>query len=389
MGKLILRTDVKPNEKGENPIYLQYTVDGHVAKAATGIFVTKKDWNEKLQQIRATYPNATLLNNLLAKKKTDVDSAILNFPDYKRLTIQVERKMLVGESPEDTGYDVDFIDLVLEQNDVRYKTERIGISVHDNVVSAMNGFQQFLRVKSGCESVNCSEVTEKLIDEYIIWRKDFRGNDNASINKTLTPIFKTAQYAARRGYMQHEVADAICEKYLSTSAKRLDEEDDTDVKYLTEEQMNEFVRLSKEVKYPRTKDYMDMFLFSVNAWGLRFSDLLTLRWDNIDMENKLLRKTIYKTGRKHEIRLNEGAMEILNRWQGRYKRFVFGLLSDNFGLNDEAELKKQRLYRNRPILQSLNTVGYKLGLDFRLTMHVARHTFAVLALNRKVDVHTH
>ena len=28
-----------------------------------------------------------------------------------------------------------------------------------------------------------------------------------------------------------------------------------------------------------------------------------------------------------------------------------------------------------------------MGLDFNLTMHVARHTFAVWALNKGVDVH--
>ena len=33
------------------------------------------------------------------------------------------------------------------------------------------------------------------------------------------------------------------------------------------------------------------------------------------------------------------------------------------------------------------TIGDKIGLDFNLTMHVARHTFAVWALDAGVDVH--
>ena len=32
-------------------------------------------------------------------------------------------------------------------------------------------------------------------------------------------------------------------------------------------------------------------------------------------------------------------------------------------------------------------VGNKMGLPFHLTMHVARHTFAVMALNRGVTIH--
>ena len=46
-----------------------------------------------------------------------------------------------------------------------------------------------------------------------------------------------------------------------------------------------------------------------------------------------------------------------------------------------------RLNKNRAIQTSLNTIGEKMGLKFNLKMHVARHTFAVLALNRGVDVH--
>ena len=35
----------------------------------------------------------------------------------------------------------------------------------------------------------------------------------------------------------------------------------------------------------------------------------------------------------------------------------------------------------------VNEVGNKMGLPFHLTMHVARHTFAVMALNRGVTIH--
>ena len=59
----------------------------------------------------------------------------------------------------------------------------------------------------------------------------------------------------------------------------------------------------------------------------------------------------------------------------------------DFDLSDMSELKRMRLNKNRAILTSLKTIGDKIGLDFNLTMHVARHTFAVWALNAGVDVH--
>lgn len=73
----------------------------------------------------------------------------------------------------------------------------------------------------------------------------------------------------------------------------------------------------------------------------------------------------------------------MERWRekGVSDRFVFGLLPDDFDLRDKEERKRQRLNKNRAILTSLKTLGDKIGLPFNLTMHVARHTFAVLALN--------
>ena len=43
--------------------------------------------------------------------------------------------------------------------------------------------------------------------------------------------------------------------------------------------------------------------------------------------------------------------------------------------------------RNKAIQTSLRGLGDKLGLPFHLTIHVARHTFAVLALKNGVDVY--
>lgn len=134
-----------------------------------------------------------------------------------------------------------------------------------------------------------------------------------------------------------------------------------------------------------------MFLFAFHACGLRFSDVLTLRWSDIDFETKHLNKVLVKGRKKqgHRIALTPSAIAILEKWKekGLNNRFVFGLLPNNFDLNDEEELKRQRLNRNRPIIQSLRTIGDKMGLNFSLTFHVARHTFAVCALNDGVGVH--
>ena len=122
---------------------------------------------------------------------------------------------------------------------------------------------------------------------------------------------------------------------------------------------------------------------------MRVSDIITLEWDHIDWEKREIAKNYFKTKTAVNIPLTDAAIEILERWKqyDRSKRFVFDLLPEDFNLKDPKAMKNARLSKNRNLQQSLRSVGEKLGLRFNLTMHVARHTFAVLSIKKGIDVH--
>lgn len=142
-------------------------------------------------------------------------------------------------------------------------------------------------------------MTIDVIHNFIIWKKESRGNKEETINKALTPLMKAANEAARHGWMSAEEAASISNSYLMPKADLEEEAEDRDVKYLTKEQLADFVDYYEKAKCPKTKDYMDMFLFAFHACGLRFSDVLTLRWTDIDFETKHLNKVLVK-GRKRQ-----------------------------------------------------------------------------------------
>ena len=114
---------------------------------------------------------------------------------------------------------------------------------------------------------------------------------------------------------------------------------------------------------------------------------MTLEWNHVDLKNKTLTKMLVKTKNRISIKLTPAALEILGRWEGRYPRFVFGRLSSDFDVSDPKALKEEIGKKNRTIVQSLHSIGEKMKLPFNLSMHVARHTFAVKALNEGVPVH--
>ena len=98
---------------------------------------------------------------------------------------------------------------------------------------------------------------------------------------------------------------------------------------------------------------------------------------------KILIKTANYRQNTHRIPLTDSALEILKRWKKKTgnNRFVFGLLADDFDLDNKEALYKRRNTVDKSINQSLAVVGLILKFTNPLTMHVARHSFAVMALN--------
>ncbi len=386
-GNLILRTDRNPDANGRYCVYIDYVLQSKHAKVATEVWVEEKYFDKKKKEISTSHPFATKLNRQLDVMRREIDERVFDYSQKHRLTIDALRALAQGRVvPKGVRNTDDFIEFAIKVINEEYKLQRIGVSVRDNALCGFNMFRKFLRQQHGEDSLYIKELSIDLIRDYIFWRQG-NGNTNETINKALTPIIKAARRASSEKLIDSSIYDELTRMYLPSRLEQ-GEEDASEVHYLTEEQLRKFADLFNTVKYPRTRDYIDLFLFSFYACGLRISDLITLEWKSINFENREIRKVIYKSDRIHTIPLNDGAMEILKRWRNRSQgRFVFGLLSDNFDLSDESELKRMRLNKNRAIITSLKTLGDKIGLRFNLTMHVARHTFAVLALNKGVDVH--
>ena len=400
LGKYRLRTPKTIDKSKTYPIELEYTWNRQVLRKSANIFVKAADWNQNGNQgrgeIRSSYGNEyKRLNKVLMERVDTMDAQLAeyNVKHPNQITAEVIAGFLSHKPLTRKDQGKDFAEFVLERLESEYSRHKIGRSRYKNGICCMNVFTTFLRATNQGtyekDKIYVGDITPELIDGYITWRRDIRQNGDETINHSLTPILKACSYAAELGMIEQSVNARIQDMMIVTKPSLSDEESEFDGKALTKEQMDALLEYYKNCKEPRRKEFMEMFFFAFHACGLRIVDVMTLQWGHINFEKKELRKIMIKTSKRHVIPLTEPALKILRKWQEKRVgcRYVFDLVNDNLDLNDEEALYKARINATKCIGQSLAVVGEQLEFPFSLSMHVARHSFAVvMALNKGLSM---
>ena len=394
-GKFILRALRQSKTGRSNAVYLYYYWQKRQIRKAMDLFVDGKDWNPNAENntggFRPSYGQEYVkYNTYLQKFLREVDNKIVSYIDmHGDISPETILDIIDGNDKvlrQDQG--IEFLDFAKQRFVDRYNSGLIGVSSRENGISYINQFARFLmsehRGSHGPknELLYISEITERIVLDFRNW---FLGCNRKvdTVNKVIQAIGSICDYAAHLHYLSLEVAMNI--RNLHLTDRSLDAEE-VSVKYLTEEQLQKFADLRDSLQIVRQREFHDMFMFSFYACGLRLIDMMTLRWKDIDFEKKIIRKVQVKTRNRNVIPIREPAFDILERWKSRYRVFVFGLLSDQFDLNDDEALRKRRNSITATINTSLKRQSKLAGLDREITFHFARHTWAVLALKRGVEI---
>jgi integrase len=93
-----------------------------------------------------------------------------------------------------------------------------------------------------------------------------------------------------------------------------------------------------------------------------------------------------KTRGRNIIPLTDKAIEILEKWKNRHNVFVFGLLPEYFDLKDEERLRTRRNSITSTINKQLENISKKAQLGKKVTFHMARHSWAVNALEQGMSI---
>jgi integrase len=117
----------------------------------------------------------------------------------------------------------------------------------------------------------------------------------------------------------------------------------------------------------------DIVTFDLNT-GLRIGEILSLRWEGVDLEKGLLSIFAHKTHKIRTVPLNSDARRVLDAWaMGRKNEFIF-----------------YNHVTGKPFVDlgaGLALACRKAGIE-GVTWHKLRHTFASRLVNRGVDIVT-
>ncbi|MBR1526818.1 MAG: tyrosine-type recombinase/integrase [Prevotella sp.] len=391
-GKCRLRTNGKKVEPNKTySVEYEYTWNGKILRKSTGVSCKASQWNPKGkgELLRGYGTNYQEVNAILHRHLTRIDTSLMEYNEKhpNGITADVISAFLSDKPVTRKDGGRDFAEYALERLESRHSRKKIGHSRYKNGKSALNIFAQFLvSCQLGTykpDGIYIGEISSELLQKHIDWRRTVKKNGDKTINHSLTPLLQACNDACDMGYIDSTTNARIQDMRIEVKPNRDEDEREFDDKYLTKEQIQELISIYEGCTEPRRKEFIEMFLFAFHACGLRVVDVMTLKWSNIDFEKKELKKVIIKNNKRHTIPLTSAAITILQRWKikARRNKFVFDLVADDLDVNDDEALYKARNNATKCIDQSLVVVGEQMNLPFKLTMHVARHSFAVAALN--------
>lgn len=390
-GRFFLRMPAKIDEEKLYPVYLCYFNGGKKIRQSTSIMAMTKDWNQDanhgIGELRASYGSEyKKKNQQLQKLLRKVDGNIF---DYVEMNGEISPDIIQGficgdDKPLRADKGRNFVAYALELLEKQYMRRKIRISTYKNSVSILNQFKNFLSDKECGQKgeLFVGNITEDIVRDFLSWGLE-RGRKTDTVEKYLETISKICREASNNGLLckasAQAIADIVIEENLDDSLSR-------SIKYLTTEEIGKLVNIDRSIISNKQADVLEMFKFSYLSCGPRISDIITLRWCDINFEKKELCKIQVKTRGRNTIPLTDEALEILKQWRGRHNIFVFGLLPDDFDLKDEERLRTRRNSITSTINKRLENISKKAQLSKKVTFHMARHSWAVSALEQGMAI---
>lgn len=350
MNTLFLLYKSKLNSKGKCAIKCRITYKKRRKEFAIGQSINPSLWNSKQQLVKPPELDAELINSQISLIRTKLNQAFL-FLQVKGTDFNVEDiyKQYKGETnKKDFG-----IMEVYNLHSARIK-KLIGIDIkqvtYQKYLESGVHLKGFIKHKFKSKDIQFKAIRSSFLTNYEYYLKTEKNLQQSTLNKAIQRFRRVVKYAISEDYLSKD-------PFILYKAKRVKKE----VVFLSPEQLKKLEETA--FKIIRIQYIKDLFIFCCYT-GLGFKEMSELKKKAIKKEfDGELWLNIHrnKTGKLYKVPLLPKANEIMEKYEND-GNFVFEGVSNT----------KFNLY--------LKEIADVVGIDFNLTHHIARKTFASTVL---------
>lgn len=349
----------------EGTLYYQIIHDRKMRQLISGYRIFPDEWDGKHSAIIVQDRNGRRASTLSIR-----NGAMHDINRLKRICLQLEA---IGQpyTVDDiivtfTRY-MDEYSLFSFMKKLIYKLRRNGrIRTSETYSATLSNFRKFLACQSSIISHNAPNdimldcLTSEIMEAYEAWnrRRGITSNTISFYNRIIRAVYNRA---VEEGIIEDQKPFRHVYTGIDKTVKRA-----LPLKIIRKIKMMNLSQ-SHGLDFAR-----DMFMMSFYLRGMSFIDMAYLKKSNLRDGHITYRRR--KTGQQLTIKWTEEMQEILGKYHENQSDFLLPIIRT-------SDADERCTYRNMSynINHNLNRIAMRLDIDFRLTMYVARHSWASAA----------
>ena len=348
-------------KNGDAPVYMRVTVDGRFLEASLKRGVNPKSWNEKKQRSTGRDRLSLELNDYIADTLAKLLKIHQRFTDEKKI---INPKTILEEWARKAEKPKMLCEVFKEEN-LKYRQRlAIGDLVLNTVLRnerAERYLGEFIRKKFNTPDMPFSAIDNAFVRDFHLFLRVDRKQEQNTANKYCKILKRIVTLALDNKWMDVNPFQGIRFQAKATTRQ-----------FLTEKELSTI--MNKTFTLERLNVVRDIFVFCALT-GLSFSDVEGLKPEHVSVDgegNYWIHKARQKTKNICSIPYLESARAIAEKYKEHPLCEKRGVLLP--------------VISNQRMNSYLGEIAGICGIDKPLTMHIARHSFACLALANGVSM---